>query len=82
MAYTHLTTKELTWIENYYEIIEKAYIVAKKLRRSAQTIYNVYHYLDDGRTIINYYERYKANKSKCVTKFNHSSYSVEISNLN
>ncbi|SDI69461.1 hypothetical protein SAMN04487994_10351, partial [Dolosicoccus paucivorans] len=56
MAYTHLTTKELTWIENYYEIGEKAYIVAKKLRRSAQTIYNVYHYLDDGGTIIDYYE--------------------------
>ncbi|AXY25934.1 IS30 family transposase [Suicoccus acidiformans] len=68
MAYTHLTTKELTWIENYYEIGEKAYIVAKKLRRSAQTIYNVYHYLDDGGTIIDYYEGYKANKSKCGSK--------------
>ena len=36
MAYTHLTMKDLGWIETYNDIGYKAYEIAKKLGRSNQ----------------------------------------------
>ena len=65
MAYTHLTMKELGWIETYYEIGYKATEIAKKLGRSNQPIYNVVNFLKEGGTVRDYYARYKENKSKC-----------------
>lgn len=51
MAYTHLTVKELGWIETYYEIDYKPYKIAKRLRRSNQPIYNVVNFLKEGGTV-------------------------------
>lgn len=68
MAYKHLTMKEIIWIENYYDEGIKAYKVASKLKRSAQTIYNVYSFFKDGGNAVDYYERYKENKRKCGAK--------------
>ncbi len=65
MTYTHLTMKELGWIETYYELGYKAYETAKKLGRSNQTIYNVVTFLKEGGTVCDYFERYRKNKSKC-----------------
>ncbi len=60
--------KELIWIESYYESGTKTMDIAKKLNRSGQTIYNVINFIKDGHTIQNYYDRYKANKSRCGAK--------------
>ena len=68
MAYTHLTMKELGWIETYNDIGYKAYEIAKKLGRSNQPIYNVVNFLKQGGTIHEYFEHYKQNKSKCGAK--------------
>lgn len=68
MTYTHLTMKELSWIETFYEQGMKAYIIAKKLGRAMQTIYNVTNYFKEGGTIIDYYDRYLENKSRCGAK--------------
>ena len=68
MAYTHLTMKELDWIETYNDIGYKAYEIAKKLGRSNQPIYNVVNFLKQGGTIHEYFEHYKQNKSKCGAK--------------
>ena len=68
MAYTHLTMNELGWIETYYEIGLKPYKIAKKLGRSNQPIYNVVSFLEEGGTIVEYFNRYKENKSKCGAK--------------
>ena len=51
MAYTHLTMKELGWIETYNDIGYKAYEIAKKLGRSNQPIYNVVNFLKQGGTM-------------------------------
>ncbi len=68
MAYPHLTMKELGWIETYNEIGLKPYKIAKKLGRSNQPIYNVVTFLEEGGTIVQYFNRYKENKSKCGAK--------------
>ncbi len=65
MTYTHLTTDELVLIESYYHQGKKILLVSKVLKRSRQTIYNVYNALKDGVSILDYYQRYKANKKKC-----------------
>lgn len=65
MTYTHLTTDELVLIESYYHTHKKGIIVAKLLKRSKQTIYNVYKTFDDGLSALDYYKRYKNNKKKC-----------------
>lgn len=65
MTYTHLTTDELVLIESYYHQSKKVEFVATSLRRSRQTIYNVYNALKDGLSIFDYYQRYKTNKKKC-----------------
>ena len=49
MTYKHLTTRELTLIAEFYRQDTRAYQVAKSLRRSAETIYRVYRYLEIGR---------------------------------
>lgn len=65
MTYTHLTTDELVLIESYYYQTKKIKFVAETLKRSRQTIYNVYNALDDGLSILEYYQRYKNNKKNC-----------------
>ena len=65
MTYTHLTTDELVLIESYYHQSKKVEFVANTLKRSRQTIYNVYNALKEGLTIFDYYQRYKSNKKKC-----------------
>jgi IS30 family transposase len=68
MTYTHLTMKELCWIEHYYECATPVKTIAGKLSRSLQTIYNVVNRLKAGCSIQDYYDNYKANKKKCGRK--------------
>src|SRR5699024_3279057 len=68
MAYTHLTMKELGWIETYFEIELPVQKIAQKIERSRQTVYNVVNYLKSGGSIQEYFDRYKANKKKCGAK--------------
>lgn len=65
MTYTHLTPDELVMIDAYFKINEPVANVARSLQRSRQTIYNVYHFLEQGNTTLDYYQRYKQNKSSC-----------------
>ena len=46
MTYNHLTISELSFIQNFWNQGVKAYIIAKTLKRSAETIYRVYRFLD------------------------------------
>ena len=68
MTYNHLTISELSFIQNFWNQGVKAYIVAKTLKRSAETIYRVYRFLDARNSISEYYENYRANKSKSGRK--------------
>lgn len=68
MAYNHLTISELSFIQNFGNQGTKAYIVAKSLKRSAKTIYRVYRFLEDGHSIAEYHENYKANKARAGRK--------------
>ncbi len=68
MTYNHLTISELSFIQNFWNQGVKAYIVAKTLKRSAETIYRVFRFLDAGNSISEYYENYRANKSKSGRK--------------
>ncbi|TGY50330.1 IS30 family transposase, partial [Ligilactobacillus murinus] len=45
MTYNHLTISELSFIQNFWNQGVKAYIAAKTLKRSAETIYRVYRFL-------------------------------------
>ncbi|HJF46529.1 MAG TPA: IS30 family transposase, partial [Limosilactobacillus oris] len=54
MTYKHLTTRELTLIANFWHQGTKAYQAAKLLKRSQETIYRVYRFLDSGKTIAQY----------------------------
>lgn len=65
MTYTHLTTNELVMIESYFHANKPVAKVAHSLKRSRQTIYNVYHALRAGMSPLDYYKRYKQNKSRC-----------------
>lgn len=68
MTYKHLTTRELTLIAEFYRQDTRAYRVAKSLKRSAETIYRVYRYLDTGKTITQYLKQYQRNKRRCGRK--------------
>lgn len=68
MTYVHLTMKELTWIDHYYDLKTPVKIIATKLKRSLQTIYNVVNYLKSGGSVQEFYDRYKENKSRCGRK--------------
>ncbi len=68
MTYNHLTISELSFIQNFWNQGVKAYIVAKTLKRSAETIYRVFRFLDAGYSISEYYENYRANKSRSGRK--------------
>lgn len=65
MTYTHLTTDDLVMIASYFKTNESVANVSQILGRSRQTIYNVYHFLEDGHSVLDYYQRYKQNKSRC-----------------
>ena len=65
MTYKHLTTRELTLIADFWH---KAYKVAKLLKRSQETIYRVYRFLNDGKTIEQYLESYQCHKHRCGRK--------------
>ncbi|MDB1749254.1 IS30 family transposase [Enterococcus avium] len=65
MTYTHLTTDELVMIASYFKTNESVANVSQILGRSRQTIYNDYHFLEDGHSVLDYYQRYKQNKSRC-----------------
>ena len=54
MTYIHLTTDELVLIESYYHQAKKVKHVADTLKRSRQTIYNVYNALNEGLSILDY----------------------------
>lgn len=68
MTYNHLTISELSFIQNFWNQGTKAYIVAKSLKRSAETIYRVYRFLEAGHSIAEYHENYKANKARAGRK--------------
>ena len=68
MTYNHLTISELSFIQNFWNQGVEAYIVAKTLKRSAETIYRVYSFLDAGNSISEYYENYRANKARSNRK--------------
>ena len=63
MAYKHLNTDELTFIESYYHQNLSVKEIAKRLKRSRQTIYNVINALKTGITALEYYQEYKQRKS-------------------
>lgn len=60
--------KELSWIETYYDTGLKPYKIAQKIGRSNQPVYNVVTFLKEGGTVIEYFNQYKQNKSKCGAK--------------
>ena len=68
MTYTHLTPNELVIIEAYFHQETPVAFVAKKLKRGRQAIYNVYHFLKQGKTALEYLEQYKKNKKRCGRK--------------
>ena len=68
MTYKHLTTRELTLIANFWHQGTKAYQAAKLLKRSQETIYRVYRFLDSGKTIAQYLKAYQRNKQRCGRK--------------
>ena len=65
MTYTHLTTDELVMIESYHHQAIPVAIIAERLKRSRQPIYNVINFLKEGNSPIDYYKRYKENKQRC-----------------
>lgn len=65
MTYTHLTTDEIVMIESYYHPNIPVAIIAERLKRSRQPIYNVISFLKQGNSAIDYYKRYKDNKKRC-----------------
>ncbi|GAA4059281.1 IS30 family transposase [Amphibacillus indicireducens] len=65
MTYTHLTTDELVMIESYHHQNISVAIIAERLKRSRQPIYNVINFLKQGHSAIDYYKRYKENKKRC-----------------
>src|SRR5690625_6403953 len=65
MTYAHLTTDELVMIESYHHQNISVAIIAERLKRSRQPIYNVINYLKQGNSAIDYYKRYKENKKRC-----------------
>ena len=68
MTYKHLTTRELTLIADFWYQGTKAYRAAKLLQRSQETIYRVYRFLNDGKTIDKYLQTYQRHKRHCGRK--------------
>ena len=68
MTYTHITTDELVIIEAYFHQETPTSQIAKRIGRARQTVHNVIAYLKDGHTALEYYRRYKENKSRCGRK--------------
>ena len=68
MTYKYLTTRELTLIANFWQQGTKAYQAVKLLKRSQETIYRVYRFLDSGKTIAQYLKAYQRNKQRCGRK--------------
>ncbi|MEE6648014.1 transposase, partial [Limosilactobacillus pontis] len=68
MTYRHLTTRELTLIADSWHQGTKAYQTAKLLKRSQETIYRIYRFLDSGKTIEQYLSQYQRNKQRCGRK--------------
>ena len=64
MTYNHLIISELSFVQKFWNRGVKAYIVAKTLKHSAETIYRVHRFLDAGNLISEYYEKYWANKAR------------------
>ncbi len=58
MTYRHLTTRGLTLIADFWHQGTKAYQTAKLLKRSQETIYRIYRFLNGGKTIEQYLEKY------------------------
>ncbi|BAM48048.1 putative transposase [Amphibacillus xylanus NBRC 15112] len=52
-------------IEAYYHQNISVAIIAERLKRSRQPIYNVINFLKQGHSAIDYYKRYKENKRRC-----------------
>ncbi|MFR0509574.1 IS30 family transposase, partial [Limosilactobacillus reuteri subsp. suis] len=67
-TYKHLTTRELTLIADFWYQGTKAYRAAKLLQRSQETIYRVYRFLNDGKTIDQYLQTYQRHKRRCGRK--------------
>lgn len=65
MTYSHPTTDELVMIESYYHQNISVAMIAERLRRSRQPIYNVINFLKQGNSAIDYYKRYKVYKKRC-----------------
>ena len=65
MTYSHLTTDELVMIESYYHQNISVAMIAERLRRSRQPIYNVINFLKQANSAIDYYKRYKVYKERC-----------------
>ncbi len=60
-----VNTDELTFIESYYHQNLSVNEIAKRLKRSRQTIYNVINALKTGITAVEYYQEYRQRKSNC-----------------
>ena len=65
MTYAHFTTDELAMIEAYFHQKTPVAIIAVRLKRSRQPIYNVINFLKSGHTALNFYTQYKKNKKRC-----------------
>ncbi len=68
MTYTHFSMNELCLIEHYLELGTAVEVIAEKLSRSLQPIYNVIQALRKGQSIQEYYETYQANNRRCGRK--------------
>ena len=68
MTYKHLTTRELTLIADFWYQGIKAYRATKLLQRSQETIYRIYRFLNDGKTINQYLQTYQRHKRRCGRK--------------
>ena len=61
MAYTHLNTDELTFIDSYYH----QNLSVKEISSTRQTIYNVINAFKSSMSALEYYQEYKQRKSNC-----------------
>lgn len=68
MTYSHLTMDEISMLETYFTQGLKVSDMCQRLKRAKQTIYNVINAFKEGLTAIDYYQRYKRNKSRCGRK--------------
>ncbi len=65
MAYTHLTTDELAFIELYYHQKISVSEICRRIKRSRQTVYNVINALKAGISVLEFYQNDKKRKSLC-----------------